>query len=65
MRRVLAAPYTNARVVEAVEYTELELRRFLGELRANEALGNLNFLEVAVEEADNQWGVCGRVIEHA
>ncbi|MCB1786345.1 MAG: 6-carboxytetrahydropterin synthase [Chromatiaceae bacterium] len=39
--------------------------RLLTELRANEALGNLNFLEVAVEEADNQWGVCGRVIEHA
>lgn len=34
--------------------------RLLDELRAIGALGNLRQLEVAVEEADNQWGLCTR-----
>ncbi len=38
--------------------------RLLDELRQRRALGNLTSLEVAVEEADNQWGVCRRTISH-
>ena len=34
--------------------------RLLEELRSIGALGNLRQLEVAVEEADNQWGLCTR-----
>lgn len=39
--------------------------RLIGELRQHDAFGNLSRLEVAVEEADQQWGVCVRQIEHA
>ena len=38
--------------------------RLLEELAENEALGNLRELEVAVEEADNQWGICRREVAH-
>lgn len=36
--------------------------RLLETLQARDALGNLQRFEVAVEEADNQWGVCVRDI---
>lgn len=36
--------------------------RLLAELQSRDALGNLHILEVAVEEADRQWGVCRREI---
>lgn len=39
--------------------------RLLESLRAQDALGNLQQLEVAVEEADQQWGVCTRDIGDA
>jgi len=38
--------------------------RLLAELAAADALGNLQLLEVAVEEADRQWGICRREIGH-
>lgn len=34
--------------------------RLLDQLRDTDALGNLTQLEVAVEEADRQWGICCR-----
>lgn len=37
--------------------------RLLDDLRTHAALGNLQRLEVAVEEADAQWGVCVREID--
>ena len=36
--------------------------RLIPELQARAALGNLHSLEVAVEEADRQWGICRREI---
>ena len=39
--------------------------RLLAELRERRALGNLQHLEVAIEEADNQWGICARDINDA
>lgn len=39
--------------------------RLLTELRERDALGNLLYLEVAVEEADDQWGICARDIGDA
>ena len=39
--------------------------RLLTELRERDALGNLQCLEVAVEEADDQWGICTRDIGDA
>ncbi len=38
--------------------------RLLETLRSENALGNLTTLEVAVEEADEQWGICAREIGH-
>lgn len=38
--------------------------RLVDELRRHDALGNLSVLEVAVEEADRQWGIYVRQIEH-
>jgi 6-pyruvoyltetrahydropterin/6-carboxytetrahydropterin synthase len=37
--------------------------RLLEELAGQNALGNLRKLEVAVEEADNQWGICSRELD--
>ena len=39
--------------------------RLLDELGKADALGNLSQLEVAVEEADRQWGICRREVGHA
>lgn len=39
--------------------------RLLDELGKAEALGNLRLLEVAVEEADRQWGICRREVGNA
>lgn len=39
--------------------------RLLTSLHQHAATGNLDQLEVAVEEADRQWGVCRRQVEHA
>ena len=39
--------------------------RLITELEQLNALGNLTSLEVAVEEADNQWGICHRAMDHA
>lgn len=36
--------------------------RLLDVLKERDALGNLHTLEVAVEEADQQWGICRREI---
>ena len=36
--------------------------RLLAELADRDALGNLRRLEVAVEEADRQWGICRREV---
>ena len=36
--------------------------RLLEELGRLNAHGNLKSLEVAVEEADNQWGICQRIV---
>lgn len=36
--------------------------RLLEELAEHDALGNLHSLEVAVEEADRQWGICRREV---
>lgn len=38
--------------------------RLLNELTRDHALGNLRMLEVAVEEADRQWGICRREVDH-
>lgn len=38
--------------------------RLFDTLRSENALGNLTTLEVAVEEADAQWGICTRDVEH-
>ena len=38
--------------------------RLLQTLRERQALGNLDTLEVAVEEADDQWGLCRRTVNH-
>lgn len=39
--------------------------RLLDELARHDALGNLRWLEVGVEEADDQWGVCSRDVAGA
>lgn len=39
--------------------------RLLDELARNDARANLQWLEVAVEEADDQWGICTREISGA
>ncbi|MCB1800403.1 MAG: 6-carboxytetrahydropterin synthase [Gammaproteobacteria bacterium] len=39
--------------------------RLIETLRAGDALGNLERLEIAVEEADNQWGICTRDVVDA
>lgn len=36
--------------------------RLIDELKQRDALGNLHSLEVAVEEADQQWGICRREV---
>lgn len=38
--------------------------RLVAELGQRDALGNLDSLEVAVEEADHQWGICRRELGH-
>jgi 6-pyruvoyltetrahydropterin/6-carboxytetrahydropterin synthase len=39
--------------------------QLLNSLREHEALGNITMLEVAVEEADQQWGISRQAISHA
>ncbi|MCW8902827.1 hypothetical protein, partial [Sedimenticola sp.] len=39
--------------------------RLIESLQAHRGLGNLQTLEVAVEEADQQWGIYQREIIHA
>lgn len=39
--------------------------RLIAELRERKALGNLHHLEVGVEEADDQWGVCTKNLSYA
>ncbi len=38
--------------------------RLIDTLRTQEALGNITMLEVAVEEADQQWGISRQAVNH-
>lgn len=56
-------PRDNCRILPVVNVTaELLAGYIAGELlaglRAQDALGNIDAIEVAVEEADRQWGIC-------
>jgi 6-pyruvoyltetrahydropterin/6-carboxytetrahydropterin synthase len=55
----LILPISNA-TAEMLAWYILEL--LLPKLKAHAALSHVETLEVAVEEADNQWGICRRVI---
>ncbi len=57
---ILPLPNTTAEMLAAHV-----ANRLLEELATAEALANLHTLEVAVEEADDQWGVCIRELKRA
>ena len=60
-------PRQNCMILPVTNVTAEMLAWYIGEeltkgLTAQEALGNIDAIEVAVEEADRQWGLCRRAI---